>query len=72
MRTWVWQHHKWPYWYYNSSSLTELLTSVQSERGRLYSRLSTLGVNTRIGIELDSAVSEVIKSSAIEGIKVKH
>ena len=63
----IWQQAKWPQWSFDSSALSQLLSQVNFERGRLLGVMQALGFKLAEEASLKVLTSEVVKSSEIEG-----
>ncbi|TVQ28450.1 MAG: Fic family protein [Spirochaetaceae bacterium] len=61
------QKPKWPNFTWNHDALARRLAEVRFHQGLLLGRMKSLGFDLRSQAALNTAVSEVIKSSAIEG-----
>jgi len=66
----IWQRPEWPEWQFDSSRLSELLSTVTLERGRLLGGMQTLGFKLAEEATLRVLTEDVIKSSEIEGEKL--
>ena len=63
----IWQQTEWPQWSFNSAALSQLLSQVNLERGRLLGSMQALGFKLAEEASLKVLTSEVVKSSEIEG-----
>ena len=63
----IWQQTEWPQWSFNSAALSQLLSQVNLERGRLLGSMQALGFKLAEEANLKVLTSEVVKSSEIEG-----
>jgi Fic family protein len=63
----IWQQTEWPQWLFNSAALSQLLSQVNLERGRLLGAMQALGFKLAEEASLKVLTSEVVKSSEIEG-----
>ena len=63
----IWQQAEWPQWSFNSAALSQLLSQVNLERGRLLGAMQALGFKLAEESSLKVLTSEVVKSSEIEG-----
>ena len=63
----IWQQSEWPQWSFDSAALSQLLSQVNLERGRLLGAMQTLGFKLAEEASLRVLTSEVVKSSEIEG-----
>lgn len=66
----IWQRPKWPEWQFDSGRLSELLSKVTLERGRLLGGMQALGFKLAEEATLRVLTDDVIKSSEIEGEKL--
>src|SRR3989339_2053816 len=63
----IWQRPEWPEWQFDSKRLSELLSRVTLERGRLLGGMQALGFRLTEEATLRVLTEDVIKSSEIEG-----
>lgn len=63
----VWQQKDWPHWTFNLDRLSQLLSQVNLERGRLLGSMQALGFHLAEETSLNVLTNEVVKSSEIEG-----
>jgi Fic family protein len=63
----IWQQADWPQWSFNPAEVSQLLSQVNLERGRLLGAMQTLGFELTEDASLKVLTSEVVKSSEIEG-----
>jgi Fic family protein len=63
----IWQRSEWPEWQFDSKRLSELLSRVTLERGRLLGGMQVLGFRLAEEATLRALTEDVIKSSEIEG-----
>ncbi len=63
----IWQRSEWPEWQFDSKRLSELLSQVTLERGRLLGGMQALGFRLTEEATLRVLTEDVIKSSEIEG-----
>src|SRR5208337_3287158 len=66
----IWQRPEWPEWQFDSSRMSELLSTVTLERGRLLGGMQALGFKLAEEATLRVLTEDVIKSSEIEGEKL--
>ena len=66
----IWERPEWPEWQFDSSRLSELLSTVTLERGRLLGGMQALGFKLAEEATLRVLTEDVIKSSEIEGEKL--
>jgi len=69
-KKYVWQQCEWPYWTFDSSRFSTLLSQVNVERGRLLGSMQALGFTLSEQASLKAMTSEIVKSSEIEGEKL--
>lgn len=69
-KQYIWQHPAWPQWSYDLAKISELLSQVNLERGRLLGAMNALGFERSEDVSLKVLTSEVVKSSEIEGEKL--
>src|SRR5471032_2817368 len=62
------QRSDWPRFTWDAASLMPVLLGIRHRQGRLLGRMEGLGFRFRSEANLESLTSEVIKSSAIEGM----
>lgn len=60
----------WPRFHWSAKALTESLASVRHEQGRLIGHMQALGFNLRQEIVLETLITDVLKSSEIEGVNL--
>lgn len=63
----IWQSLDWPAFRWRDDELTEQLTAVRHEQGRLLGRVEALGFKVRETTLLQTLTQDVVKTSAIEG-----
>ena len=63
----IYQDEHWPYFEYDSHSLTRLLEECHLEQGKLLARMDVLGLSEKEEKILSTITSDIIKSSEIEG-----
>lgn len=66
----IWQRPEWANWQFDSMRLSELLSKVTLERGKLLGRMQGLGFKLAEEANLRALTEDVIKSSEIEGEKL--
>ena len=66
-KKYVWQQTEWPQWTFDSAKLSNLLSQVNVERGRLLGSMQALGFKLSEEASLKALTSEILKSSEIEG-----
>lgn len=69
-KKYIWQRPEWPEWQFDSGRLSELLSKVTLERGRLLGSMQALGFKLAEEATLRVLTEDVIKSSEIEGEKL--
>lgn len=67
MTSYIYNHPDWPRLHWNRESLTERLSVVRHEQGRLLGRMEALGFKLRQEAVLTTLTEDVLKSSEIEG-----
>jgi len=65
--TYIHQRPKWPDLVWDAGELTARLAGVRHKQGRLLGRMEQVGFELRVEASLTTLVSDVVKSSAIEG-----
>lgn len=65
--TYIWQQADWPHWRYDLATLTDGLTQVNQEQGKLLGTLSVLGLAWQEQNKLAVFSQDVLQTSAIEG-----
>lgn len=66
----IWQQAKWPEWRFDAARLSELLSRVTLERGRLLGSMQALGFKSAAEATLRALTEDVVKTSEIEGEKL--
>lgn len=66
-KKWIWEHHDYPNFKYDSSKLDTSLSQVSRNTGILEGTISTLNKNSTTSIQLDAVTNEILASSEIEG-----
>jgi Fic family protein len=66
----IWQQKDWPQWAFDLAELSDLLSQVNLERGRLLGAMQVLGFTLSEEASLKALTSEVVNSSEIEGEKL--
>jgi Fic family protein len=69
-KKYIWQRPEWIEWQFDSGHLSELLSKVTLERGRLLGSMQALGFKFAEEATLRVLTEDVIKSSEIEGEKL--
>jgi Fic family protein len=69
-KKYIWQRPEWSKWQFDSGRLSELLSKVTLERGRLLGSMQALGFKQTEEATLRVLTQDVIKSSEIEGEKL--
>ena len=64
---WIYEHQDWPDFRWDSAALASKLADVRYRQGRLLGRMEGLGFDLRREACLRTLISDVVKSSAIEG-----
>ncbi len=60
----------WPRFHWSARALTESLASVRHEQGRLAGHMQASGFSLRQEIVLETLITDVLKSSEIEGVNL--
>lgn len=68
----LWEKPAWPALTWDQKSLTSLLVKVSREQGRLLGKMEALGFELRSEAHLQTLTEDVVKSSEIEGEKLKR
>ena len=68
----LWEKTDWPTLTWDEASLARSLAHVSKEQGRLLGKMETLGFELRSEAHLRTLTEDVIKSSEIEGEKLKR
>ncbi|MCP2041135.1 Fic family protein [Neisseria sp. HSC-16F19] len=63
----LWQQPEWPNYHYEPSIIGELLANIRQQQLVLQNRLAQFGVPMLSDVEVETAITEVMKSSEIEG-----
>ena len=63
----IYQHKQWPNFFWNKEKILSLLVKVESAKGLLFGKMSTIGLNLQETASLDTITQDIIKSSEIEG-----
>lgn len=66
----IWELPDWPQFKWDAAPLAEQLNKVVYEQGRLLGRMEGLGFRFRDEARLEVFTQDVVKSSAIEGVKL--
>lgn len=66
----IWELPDWPQFKWDATPLAEQLNNVVYEQGRLLGRMEGLGFRFRDEARLEVFTQDVVKSSAIEGVKL--
>jgi len=64
---WVWQDEKYPSFPFDIVKLDKALTDATRNTGRLEGTVAALSVENITGIKIETSISEILASSAIEG-----
>ena len=64
---WIHEHQNWPDFTWDTEVLASKLAEIRYRQGRLLGRMETLGFELKQEANLNTLISDVIKSSAIEG-----
>ena len=68
----IWQYKDFPHFVWDTERVMQRLSEVKKEQGRLSGMMSILGFDVKNSTALDSMTSDVIMSSAIEGITLNR
>lgn len=68
---WIHKHRDWPNFTWASEKLASKLADVRHRQGRLLGKMEGLGFKLRREASLSTLTNDVVKSSAIEGKKLK-
>lgn len=66
----IWQQKDWPHWTFNLAGLSDLLSQVNLDRGRLLGAMQVLGFTLSEEASMKALTNEVVNSSEIEGEKL--
>jgi Fic family protein len=64
---WIYEHHTWPKFTWNTEELASKLADIRYRQGRLIGQMEGLGFELRREASLITLTSDIVKSSAIEG-----
>lgn len=64
---WIYNHKKWPDFTWDAGALTSKLADTRYRQGVLLGRMESLGFELKQEASLNTLVSDIVKSSAIEG-----
>ena len=64
---WIHEHKDWPNFTWNIEKLTDKLTNIRFQQGHLLGRMQDLGFGLIQEANLNTLVSDVVQTSAIEG-----
>lgn len=67
---WIHEHHDWPTLIWDDKTLSSKLANIRNRQGRLLGRMEGLGFELRQEANLRTLTYDVVKSSAIEGVKL--
>jgi Fic family protein len=67
IKKWIWQHEKYPEFYYNNKNLRALLSQVSRSTGKLEGAISALNDKNINTLVIDASINEILQSSEIEG-----
>jgi len=67
IKKWVWQHEFYPNFYYNQSSLNDILLKVSRNIGKLEGAISALNEKNINLLVMDNSIDEILETSQIEG-----
>jgi Fic family protein len=66
-KIWIWQDDNYPHFRYDKGVLSESLSAVSYNSGRLSGILAMLGVQKSNALKIESYINEIVTSSQIEG-----
>lgn len=64
---WAWQQPSWPHFTWNAASLDKLLYDCQQMQGQLVDAASSMTREAQTKFALDTLLSNIVTTSAIEG-----
>ncbi len=64
---WIHEYKEWPNLTYDVGVLSSILATIRHKQGRLLGRMESLGFDLRQEANLNTLISDVVTSSAIEG-----
>ena len=67
----IWEKKAWPTLTWDNESLSRLLAAVSRDQGRLLGKMEGLGFGLRTEANLQTLTEDVVKSSEIEGERLK-
>ncbi len=67
IKKWIWQHEKYPEFYYHDENIRALLSQVSRSTGKLEGAISALNDKTIHTLVMDASINEILQSSEIEG-----
>ena len=65
---WIYEHPNWPDFSWNAEKLNGKLAALRHSQGRLLGQMESLGFELRREATLSTLTSDVVKTSAIEGL----
>lgn len=68
----IWQHKDFPHFVWDTESVMQRLSEVKKTQGRLAGMMSVIGFDVKNSAALDSLTSDILMSSAIEGITLNR
>ena len=68
----IWNHEQWPYMYWNSDAISQMLSDVTELRGKLAGVMSVFGLKERDDSMLSSMTQEIVNSAEIEGERLNR
>ena len=66
----VWQHERWPEFYWQDDRLIHTLAQARFTQGKLLSKIQALGIELSREAQAEILTEETIKTAAIEGEKL--
>jgi Fic family protein len=67
---WIYQNTEWPNFTWDANKLLNILAEVRAQQGRLLGRMHALGFELQTNANLETLLSDSIKTSEIEGEKL--
>lgn len=67
IKEYIYQHHDWPDFYWESDKVLNELSSARNHQGRLLGKMEAMGFDLQREAVLDTLTLDILKSSEIEG-----
>jgi len=67
IKKWVWQDEKYPSFPFDSVKLSNALSQVSRNTGKLEGTIDALSDKSITSIKIETSINEILASSAIEG-----